>query len=104
MQALPTFLQWLRQVTIFIIYPAQCYVGNLLIGGSLSWAAVKAAMESVLREQSFSSLWALGTQLVAAFFIGGALLAAVMTPLTYIFVKRFVEKLRNRKKSLKQKN
>lgn len=90
--------------TIFIIYPAQCYVGNLLIGGSLSWAAVKAAMESVLREQSFSSLWALGTQLVAAFFIGGALLAAVMTPLTYIFVKRFVEKLRNRKKSLKQKN
>ena len=89
--------------TIFIIYPAPWYVGNLLIGGSLSWAMVKAAMESVLREQSFSSLWALGTQLVAAFFIGGALLAAVMTPLTYIFVKRFVEKLRNRK-SLKRKN
>lgn len=82
--------------TIFIIYPVQCYVGNLLIGGSLSWTKVKKAMESVLKEQSFSSLWAQGWQLFAAFFIGGAILAAIMTPLTYIFVKKFVEKRRMR--------
>jgi uncharacterized protein (DUF2062 family) len=83
--------------TVFIIYPAQCYVGSLLIGGGLSWQSIEAAMESVLKEQSFSSLWALGPQLVVAFFLGGAILTAVMTPLTYIFVKRFVDKRRMRK-------
>ena len=98
---LGTFLT--NHFTVFIIYPAQCYVGNILIGGSLSWEAVKSAMASVLKEQSFSSLWALGPQLVAAFFIGGAILTAVMTPLTYIFVKRFVEKRRMRKACKKKK-
>ena len=83
--------------TIFIIYPAQCYVGSLLMGGGLSWQNIESAMESVLKEQSFSSLWALGPRLVIAFFLGGAILTAIMTPLTYIFVKRFVDKRRMRK-------
>ena len=85
--------------TVFIIYPVQCYVGNLIMGSPFSWGDVQNAMNSVLKEQSFESLWALGWQVVCAFFIGGAILTAIMTPLTYMGVKKFVEKRRNRKAS-----
>ena len=83
--------------TIFIIYPLQCYVGNHLIGGSLSWTEIFNAMDEVLEKQSFESLFALSTDLIWSFFIGGALLAAVTTPLTYIGVKRLVEKRQARR-------
>ena len=83
--------------SIFIIYPAQCWVGSKIMGGSLSWNAAVQAMEALLKEQSYQALLSLGRELIAAFFIGGALLTAVMTPLTYWFVKRIVVALRNRK-------
>ena len=83
--------------TIFFIYPAQCYVGNLLLGGSLSWQQIKDAMSGVLEKQNFESLWSLGWQLTLAFFIGGAILTAVMTPLTYVLVKKLVNNRRQRR-------
>lgn len=83
--------------SILIIYPLQCYVGNKLIGGSLSWAEICNAMDDVMEKQSFESLFELSTDLVWSFFIGGALLAAVTTPLTYILVKRLVEERRERR-------
>lgn len=83
--------------SIFIIYPAQCWVGSKIMGGSLTWNAAVQAMEALLKEQSYQALLSLGRELVAAFFIGGALLTAVMTPLTYWFVKRIVVAFRNRK-------
>ena len=84
--------------TIFFIYPAQCYVGNLLMGGGLSWDQIKDAMQKVLSEQNFESLLALGWHFTIAFFIGGGILAAIMTPLTYTGVKRLVEERRTRRK------
>ncbi len=92
-----------NQITIFFIYPAQCYVGNKIIGGDLSYQEVKAALNDVLKNQDFSSLWNLGGELVAAFFIGGALLTAVMTPITYVFVKKLVIKYHQEKAKLMQK-
>lgn len=85
--------------SIFIIYPAQCWAGNKLIGGTLSWNAAVQAMEALLKERSYQALLALGQELVISFFIGGALLAAVMTPLTYWFVRRIVILFQNRKKN-----
>jgi uncharacterized protein (DUF2062 family) len=83
--------------TIFIIYPLQCYVGNHLIGGSLSWEEICNAMDEVLEKQSFESLFVLSTDLIWSFFIGGAILTALTTPLTYIGVKRLVEKRQARR-------
>ena len=92
---LGTFLT--NHVTIFFIYPAQCYVGSLLMGGGLSWEDIQKAMSSVLEKQSFESLWELGLNLTIAFFIGGAILTAIMTPITYIMVKKFVEERQARR-------
>jgi uncharacterized protein (DUF2062 family) len=92
---LGTFLT--NHFTIFIIYPLQCYVGNHLIGGSLSWAEICKSMDEVLEKQNFESLFALSTDLIWSFFIGGAILTALTTPLTYIGVKRLVEKRQARR-------
>ena len=83
--------------TIFVIYPVQCYVGNKLIGGKLSYAAIKDAMNQLISKANYRALMDLGGELAASFFIGGALLALVMTPLTYFGVKNLVIRRRARK-------
>jgi len=83
--------------TIFIIYPFQCWLGNHLLGGHLKYDEVSRALSDVVSEQSFKALFRIGSDLVAAFFVGGALLAAVMTPLTYFGVRELVVQRRLRK-------
>jgi uncharacterized protein (DUF2062 family) len=83
--------------SVFVIYPAQCYVGNKIMGGNLTFAATKQVMKDLLEKQNYEALLALGWDLVIAFFIGGALLTAIMTPVTYIFVKRLVAAFQARK-------
>lgn len=83
--------------TIFIIYPVQCYVGDKLIGGNISYAAIEEAFKDVLQEQSYAALLGIGWELVIAFFIGGALLTIVTTPVTYWFVRNLVIRYRAKK-------
>jgi len=83
--------------TIFIIYPVQCVVGNRLIGGSVSYAEIEKAFQNVLKEQSYEALLGIGGELVAAFFVGGALLTLVTTPLTYWGVRKMVEEYQKRR-------
>ena len=87
--------------TIFIIYPAQCWVGNKLMGGDLSYAKIEEAMMDVISKGSWAALLALGGELVAAFFIGAAILTAVMTPVTYFGVLHLVPRYRATKKKKK---
>lgn len=70
-------------LTIIFIYPAQCWVGGRLLGKDLSWQAISEAMKGVLEQQSWNSLMQLSGDLIASFFVGGFLLAAVATPLAY---------------------
>ena len=71
------------------------------MGGSLSYDAICEAMKSVVREQSWSSLLQLGGELTGAFFVGGFAIAAVLVPLTYFGVKRYVEFHRARREAAK---
>lgn len=80
-------------VTIFFIYPAQTYVvDHLLFRGTLSFTSLlemEWTREAVLK---------LGAEIIASFFLGGILLAIIMTPITYVAVKRLVIAYRGRKK------
>ncbi len=89
--------------SIFIIYPLQCYVGNKIMGGNLTWAASKQVMKDLLEKQNYETLLNMGWELVIAFFIGGALLTAIMTPVTYIFVKRLVVAFQKKQNDKKEK-
>lgn len=83
-----------NHVSVFVIYPLQCYVGLLLMGKTRSMAELKEIMTQVIHASSYEALLSIGTELVAAFFIGGAILTGVMTPVTYFFVKSLVSKYR----------
>lgn len=76
--------------TIFVIYPIQCWLGNRLLGGRLSYGHIVAALREVVHEQSWESVLQLGGDLLEAFFLGGFVLAALCVPLTYFAVLRFV--------------
>ena len=50
--------------SVFIIYPAQCWVGNKIMGGALTWDAAVRAMQELLKEQSYQALLALAHALL----------------------------------------
>ena len=93
-----------NHITIFFIYPVQCYVGNHLIGGNLSYEKVSEAMQQIISAQSYQALMALGWDLVISFFVGGLLLTLIMTPLTYVAVYKMVTEHRQRKKRKSPQN
>ena len=71
--------------TIFVIYPAQTFIVNkLLFGGSLTYTKL---MET---EWTWRAIRRLGVEVVASFFLGGFLLAIILTPIAYFTVKRLV--------------
>ncbi len=76
-------------VSIFFIYPAQTFVVNrLLFRGSLTYAKLAGT------EWTWHAVRRLGAEVMASFFLGGFLLAIVLTPLAYFSVKRIVIRAR----------
>ncbi len=89
--------------TIFVIYPAQCWAGNKVLElfgyDVVSVSTIVAELRrvgsmSILSGEFWSSLGHLGGGVTASFFIGGALLALICTPLTYWGVLRSVQSRR----------
>ena len=86
-------------VTIFFIYPAQTWVADrFLLGGNLAYSRLCGL------EWTFETVKSLGSEMIAAFFLGGLLLALIMTPLTYIVVLRYVHFHRERRLKKETKN
>ena len=92
-----------NQVTIIFIYPVQCYVGSVLIGSGLSYDKVNDALQKLFRQQDYATLFGLGKDIVIGFFIGGFLLTAIMTPITYFVVLSMVRRYRLLKAKMKEK-
>ena len=79
-------------VSIFFIYPAQTFVVNKLVfGGSLTYSKLAET------EWTWAAVRKLGAEAMASFFLGGILLAIVLTPITYFVVRRLVVVHRMRK-------
>ena len=76
-------------VTIFFIYPAQTYaVNKLLFGGSLSYSKLQET------EWTWEAVKSLGVEAVICFLLGGLLLSAILTPITYFIVRKIVVRKR----------
>lgn len=96
--------------TIFLIYPAQCWAGNKVLEMfGCNVVSVSTIVDefrrigslSMLSGEFWSEIGQLGGGVMASFFIGGAMLAAVCVPLTYWGVLRSVERRRARAESKK---
>jgi len=86
---LATFIT--NPVTVFVIYPAQTYVANLLFfGGTLTFSSLCGV------EWTWEAVRRLGAEAIASFFLGGFLNAIVLTPLTYFIVLHVVRARRAR--------
>jgi len=83
-------------LTIVFLYPAQCWVGSRILGKGLSWEMISGALKGVLARQDWASLMELSGHLIASFFVGGFLLAAVATPVAYFGVLSMVRTYRSR--------
>ena len=86
---LATFIT--NPVTVFVIYPVQTYIANLLFfGGTLSFASLCGV------EWTWEAVRRLGAEAIASCFLGGFLNAIVLTPLTYFIVLHVVRARRAR--------
>ena len=81
-------------LSIIFLYPAQCWAGSRLLGRDISWEAISDALKDVITQQDWSSLSQLSGHLVASFFAGGLMLAAVATPAAYFTVLTLVKNYR----------
>lgn len=83
-----------NQITVFFIYPVQCYAGAKLIGLDLSYGDIKEKLKDIVSASDFSEFVdaakSLAGDLTIAFFVGGAIMAVVLTPITYYAVKKMV--------------
>ncbi len=84
--------------TIWFIYPFQCWVGNLFLGNRLTYDKISEELRFLVENQDYATLMKLGSDLILSFFIGGALFAAVSTPVTYLAVRNIVRNYLERKK------
>ena len=85
-------------VTIFIIYPVQTWaVNKFVFSGSLSFQRLMAM------EWTWEAVRRLGVDAMMSFFIGGIVLALVLSPITYFTVKRIVVRYRRRGGFLRSK-
>ena len=88
-----------NQITVFFIYPVQCYAGAKLLGLDSSNIKDKVG-DMIVALKEFSLLHPsldpirkflnVAGDLAGAFFVGGAIMAVVLTPITYVVVKRMV--------------
>ena len=79
-------------VTIFLVYPAQTYLANrLFFGGSLTFSRL------LQTEWTWDAVRRLGAEAMASFFLGGILLAIVLTPVAYFAVRHIVVRQRRRR-------
>lgn len=79
-------------VSIFFIYPVQTFLVNkMLFGGSLTYSRLANT------EWTWVAVRRLGAEAIVSFFLGGFLLAIVMTPLAYFTVKGIVVRTRLRR-------
>lgn len=87
-------------ITIWFLYPIQCYLANRLIAGNLRYDAIAEAMTKVINAGDYSTLMSLGGELVVSFFLGGFLLAAICVPLTFFGVRAMVMRYRRMKEKM----
>ena len=88
--------------TVFLIYPAQFYLGSYLIFHPLSFAGISGNVRQLLLERSPEAFWALGGQLIASFFAGGVLFGGIAAGIGYCCTLRAVRAYRQRRAERRQ--
>jgi len=88
-------------ITVFFIYPFQCWIGNRILGGDLTLCSIKGALQHVLDNPSSRTLCQalkdLSWDMFFAFFVGGIFFGFILAVPTYYGVLVLVKRYRSRK-------
>ncbi len=90
-------------LTVWFIYPAQCWLGERLLGGGHDFGTLSTLLADVVENPTLAGLRALGGHLLTAFLLGGVLFALVLTPLTYYGVRAAVTRVRRVRAALRSR-
>ncbi len=90
-----------NHLTVFLIYPVQCYIGSYLIFNPLSYAEVSGKLKALMSGESWrevlTELSRLGLELGLAFFAGGLLFAIISSVLGYFISLQLILRYRARR-------
>lgn len=90
-----------NHVTIFFIYPLQCYIGGRLLGRHVPLGEISRNFESIFSRQAdvtgVTALRELGGELAASFFVGGFCFAVISAVPGYFITRFLVESYRKRR-------
>lgn len=93
-----------NQLTIFVIYPFQCWYASYLMHWlakdsfkQLSYNTLKTIFKKFIAAPSFSALAELGNDIMVPFLVGGALLGIVSAVIGYFAALSVVRGIRERR-------
>ncbi len=83
-----------NHLTVFILYPLQCFIGSYLLFHPLTYAEVSGKMHNLIHcsewREALREMGQLGLEIGAAFFAGGALLGGIAAGLGYFLTLRLI--------------
>jgi len=86
-----------NHLTVFLMYPFQCWAGSYLIGRPLHYQQTKDIFTRLLQDPSWKALLDLGTAIFIPFFVGGIVLGIITGVIGYWGVRALLRNLRTRK-------
>lgn len=99
-------LTWLftcisNPVTVFFLYPIQCYTGSWLIFRPMSFADLNDKFGAIANADGIRAVaeafWALGSEIMITFFVGGLFYGTISAAIGYWIGSRLVRLYRKRK-------
>lgn len=90
-----------NHLTIFIIYPVQCFVGSYLIFNPLSMRQIHEQLREFISGGEASVLWEIGMELLLSFFAGGLLFGLIAAVIGYKMTLSLIHAYRKKRSERK---
>ena len=84
--------------TVPFIYPAQCYLGSILMGSPLNFQKITMVFKIFFQNPNWDSFMKIGQDFILPFFIGGFSIGVVSAFLGYFTAYGMIESYRSRRK------
>lgn len=86
-------------LTIPFIYPLQCYVGSVLIGGRFSYAALRETSATLIATPTVLNLLSFGGEIILSFCVGGIIFGSISAMIGYFVIVYWVRRYRENRKN-----
>jgi len=86
-----------NHLTVFLMYPFQCWAGSYMIGRPLHYSRTRDIFMDLLQHPSFNALFNLGAEIFVPFFVGGVVCGLICGVISYFPTLALVRRLRSRK-------